>query len=547
MKYSTQFIWTIFFLCCSSVFAIGQSLEQELDGILMEYTSADAPGVTALVAKNGEIVYRKSFGLSNIESGTEMNPNQVFKIGSITKQFTAMAILKLVEEEQLSLTDSIQQYISDFISTKQPLTIQHLLTHTSGIKNYTAIEHWEEAIKTTQLTPKALIDIFKHEPLAFQPGEAYQYSNLGYFVLGHIVEVVSGHSFATYLQDSFFEPLKMKQTAYDDSKAVISNRIDGYSKHGGSYSNADYIDMKLAYAAGGLISTIDDLFLWNEQVFKGKLIQSDLLKNAHTSFKLNDGRSIPYGYGWKIGKVNGVKSVKHDGIINGFTTSSIYLPEQDVFVALFSNCDCRRDIETPASQIAAVVMGKPFQINPIVLSKSELIKYQGIYQSIEGTSKHITYQNGQLMYHDKGGQKMPLIPVAKNQFTIENQLALLSFSIASEEEGSSFVLQDLELPTKWNRISEEVTAIESLNLDDASIERILGKYEFQGAFTLEIIKIRDQVFGQVGNDRKELLPYEANKFAARFTDIKLIFDVHENEVTGLTLVQEMEMQAKKIE
>jgi len=547
MKAATQFIWTIFFLLLSFVFAIGQSLEQELDQILLANTSTDAPGMTALVAKNGKVVYRKSLGLANLESRIKMTPDQVFKIGSITKQFTAMAILKLAEEHQLSLEDGIQKYISDFPSTKRPLTIKHLLTHTSGIKNYTAIEHWEEAIKTTQLTPKELINIFKHEPLAFEPGEQYSYSNLGYLVLGHIVELVSQNSFAEYLETSFFEPLKMRQTRYDDLDRITTNRVAGYSKHDATYSNAAYIDMKLPHAAGGLISTVDDLFLWNESVFKENLIDPDFLKEAHTSFQLNNGRPIPYGYGWKIGNINGAKSIKHDGIINGFTTFSIYLPEHDVFVALFSNCDCRRHIEEPASQMAALAMGKPFQANPIALSKAELMNYQGIYQSAEGTQKYITYQNGQLMYHDKGGRKTPLIPTAAQQFNNEDQLVNLSFSVENGEGDLSFVLNTLELPTKWERISKDVISIESLILDEGAIEKFLGKYEFKGAFTLEIIKINDQVFGQVGNDKKELLAYESNKFSARFTDLKLIFDISEEEVTGLTLVQGMEMQAKKIE
>lgn len=546
MKILAQFFWTLFFSCFFFA-VISQSLEQDLDRILQSNASVDAPGMTALVAKDGKVIYRKSFGLANLESGMGMNPNQVFRIGSITKQFTAMAILKLAEEQQLNLRDSIQQYVSDFPSTEHPLTIEHLLTHTSGIKNYTAIEHWEESIKTTQLTPKELIDVFKREPLAFQPGEQYYYSNLGYLVLGHIIELVSGHSFAQYLETSFFEPLQMKQTHYDDPAMNVANRIAGYSKHEATYSDAAYLNMKLPYAAGGLISTVDDLLIWNEQVFKGKLMTSNLLKNAHMPFQLNNGQAIPYGYGWKIGNIQGTKSIKHDGIINGFTTFSIYLPEHDVFVALFSNCDCKRDIEEPASQMAAVAMGKPFELDPIVLSKAELMNYQGIYQSTGGTKKYITYQDGQLMYHDKGGRKTPLLPTTKNEFIIGDQLASISFSTTNDPKNPSFVLQTLELPTQWERISSDVVSIESLNLEEIAIEKFLGKYEFKGAFTLEIIKVEDQVFGQVGNDRKELLPYDSNKFSARFTDIKLIFDLDEQEVTGLTLVQGMEMQARKVE
>ncbi|MCB0632235.1 MAG: serine hydrolase [Saprospiraceae bacterium] len=545
MKNSLQFILAISLLLLPLFQLPAQSLEQQLDRILAEYVSPSTPGVTALVAKEGKILFRKSRGMSNLEFNTPMQSEQIFRIGSLTKQFTATAILKLAEENKLSLQDDIRRYIGDFLPGGAPISIENLLTHTSGIKNYTQIANWEKAVEQTDLSPEQLIDIFKNEPLAFQPGEQFMYSNLGYNLLGYIIESVSGLPFANYLQQTFFTPLGMQQTSYATPQTT---HIQGYSKRNGHYSEAADLDMKLPYAAGGLLSSVDDQLTWYQAIFDHKVLQEASLERAHRAFLLKNGRPIPYGYGWRIGSIQGAPSIKHDGIINGFVTFVIYLPVQQIFVALFSNCDCHVDIEEPASKMAAVMLGKPYENQSVQLSQQELMAFQGIYQSPEGHEKYITFQDGQLMYHDKGGSKVPLLAVADGQFTIGESLTFLTFSGEAAEKNIIFTMESTGLPTQWRRVADIPTAFQSISMSSQNVEKFLGKYQFPGAFTLEVTRSDDKIYGQVGPDKKEIRPFEKDKFFAVDTDIKLIFDMNTNgDVSGLTLVQNMEMQAKKIE
>jgi len=374
-----------------------------------------------------------------------MDPNHVFRIGSITKTFTAAAILKLAANKQLSLADDIRQYLPEFLPGGPKITIEHLLSHTAGIKTYNRIPNWEDQINQTDQSPEAIINIFKEEPLLFTPGEQFLYSNLGYILLGKIIEVVATTSYENYLQSTFFEPLGMKHTYYDQNRMVMPHQIEGYSKDKDHFHPADYLDMKIPFSAGGLRSNVDDIYLWYQALYNGQVLPKSILNKAHTPFVLNNGMKIPYGLGWKAGNIKGVRSIKHDGVIQGFTSFALYLPEKELFVALFSNCDCNLDIEAPASKLAAIAIGDPFQnsANPII-PKATLLSLQGVYESENGAKKQITYQDGQLMYHDKGGGKTPLLPAGNQQFHLGDEYRYLDFTVQATGEIKGFTMYTLD-------------------------------------------------------------------------------------------------------
>lgn len=526
-----------------------QSIESQLDSILSSRFAPSGPGATALVAKAGEVIYRKSIGLANVELGLKMKPDQVFRIASLTKQFTAAAILKLAEEDKLALSDDVRKYVPDFLPEGPTITIRHLLSHTSGIKNYAHISNWDQRVEQTDLSPEAIVGTFKHEPLAFQPGDQFLYSNLGYDLLGYIIEQVSGVSYQEYLRQTFFEPLNLNQTSYDQTEKLIPGRIPGYSRVNGEYVNATHLDMRLPFAAGGLISSVDDIKTWHEYIFSNNLPDNHYLADAHRPFELNDGRQAPYGYGWRIGQLQGEKSVKHDGIINGFVTVALYLPEHEILVALFSNGDWARDIEDPASEMAAVVLGKPFTGGKKVHLADETLKsYQGIYTSPGGQEKQLTFQDGQLMFHDMGGSKQPLTPLAKDRFKLDQSLTYLDFYPGEEGQSPSFILNTLNLPEQWVRTSGEVTALQSIPMSNSESEKFIGKYDFPGVFTFEVVRIDGKIYGRVGHDQQEILPYQENQFFALAIDARLIFDLDANgEVQGVKLIQNREMQGNKID
>ena len=318
-----------------------QNFNSEADRVMSEIFEENGSGGVALVVKEGKILYRKAFGMADMELGVKMTPENILRIGSITKQFTASAILKLMEENKLDLKDDITKYIKDYPTQGHVITIEHLLTHTSGIKDITSMKTWTVDLMKKHFTPKEKIDFFKNEPMDFRPGEKYKYSNSGYILLGYIIETVSGKKYSEYIEDNLFKPLGMTNSFYGSASNIIPNRAKGYQKQDEYYKNANYLDMSNPYAAGSLLSTVDDLYTWNQALFNYKVLSKSTLDKAHSPYKLKNGTFTGYGYGWNL-KMKGTKVISHGGSVSGYLTFSLYLPQKDIFVAVFSNCTCKR-------------------------------------------------------------------------------------------------------------------------------------------------------------------------------------------------------------
>jgi len=314
-------------------------LETKIDSILQSKYKSDTPGAVALVSKNGEIIYKKAFGKANLELEIPMATNNVFKIGSMTKQFTAISIIILQEQGKLNLDDEITTYIPDYPTQGQKITIHNLLTHTSGIKSYTSIKAFYERTKN-DLSPIELINFFKNETPDFNSGSDYKYNNSGYFILGHIIELVSNQSYAEFIEDHIFQPLKMSSSYYGSFSKIISHRASGYSSKKQRFFNASYLSLTLPYAAGSLMSTVDDLLKWQQAIKNNTLISQESKNSVFTNHRLDDGASINYGYGWNIKSISDVTTYEHGGAIPGFKSMGVYIPSEDIYVVVLTNCDC---------------------------------------------------------------------------------------------------------------------------------------------------------------------------------------------------------------
>jgi CubicO group peptidase (beta-lactamase class C family) len=334
-----------------------KQLSIDFDKMLSEQYKANEPGATALVARNGKIVYKKAFGIANMEYNIPMQVDNVFRIGSISKQFTAVAILQLMEQGKLNLQDSINKFIPDYPTHGHKITIEHLLTHTSGIQNYTVIKVFGEKM-TLDLKPTELIDYFKNEPMEFAPGTKWNYSNSGYYLLGYIVEKVSGKTYPQYVEENFFKPLGMTNSYFGSHSTIVKNRAGAYYEvDSEGFINAHYYNINLVNWAGAIQSTVEDLFKWHQAVHAYKLVKKESLNKAFTKYKLTDGKETQYGYGWFLEDIQGSPTIWHGGISPGFLTHSIYLPKEDVFVAVFSNCACNTPEEI-ANNMATLAIGK---------------------------------------------------------------------------------------------------------------------------------------------------------------------------------------------
>jgi D-alanyl-D-alanine carboxypeptidase len=312
-------------------------------------------------------------------------PHTVFRLGSISKQFTATATLLLEEAGKLAVEDSITTCLPDYPTHGQTITIEHLLRHTSGIANYTGLP-WFEANQRRDVSLDELIDVFKNEPLDFVPGTKWDYSNSGYILLGAIIEKVTGLSYEQFLQERIFGPLGMGHSGYDHTDRIVPGRAAGYQIGAGGLENAAYLSMTLPHAAGALISSVEDLAIWNEALADGKVLRPETLARAWTSGTLNNGDIHGYGYGWMMFSYEGHRAVEHAGGIHGFVTDAIYFPGDRVYVAVLANLMAAEAApDRTALRIAGLVIGAPYSEPPTVpLTPARCITLAGVYQGDAG-------------------------------------------------------------------------------------------------------------------------------------------------------------------
>lgn len=416
----------------NSIMAFGQSrtpLTAEFDRIISSEFKPEEPGGVVLVAQRGRIVYKKAFGMANLELNVPMKEEMVFNIASMTKQFTAIAVLQLAEQGKLSLQDEITKYLPDYPTNGQKITVENLLTHTAGIPDSDTAAMTRLQGEKRLVTLPEIISTFKDRPLDFTPGTKMVYSNNGYMLLGAIIEKVSGMSYGEYLKKNLFKPAGMTATLFGDDYIIIRNRAASYiySRVESQFLNALNSKVEMAYSAGAIQSTAEDLFKWNQALSAGKLIKKESLEKARTEYKLPNGKGTNYGYGWFIGNIQGSPIVEHGGNLGGFMSHAIYLPREEVYVvALYNFRAPTRLPEFLAGDLAALAIGKPFNIKETTLDENLLKTYVGIYEE-EGVERLITVENGKLYYQRVGANKMNMKPYAKDKFFFENAAVIAEF------------------------------------------------------------------------------------------------------------------------
>jgi len=315
-----------------------QDKARAIDAFLTGYHEAGLLNGAALVAQHGKVVFRKGFGFADFEWQIPNTPDTKFRLGSITKQFTATLIMQLVNEGKLrtdaKLSDVLPYYRSD---TGRRITVEHLLTHTSGIPSYTGLPNFMSEISRDPYGVKDFVQKYCSGDLEFEPGTAYRYNNSGYFILGAIVEHLTGKPYERVLKERVFEPLGMHDSGYDRSQPVLRKRARAYTQRLGGVVNADYLDMSLPYAAGSLYSTVDDLYLWDQALYTEKVLPASARDQMFTP------RLSNYGFGWGIRKdrIGFDKAerlmIGHGGGINGFNTQLTRIPEDRHLVVLLNN------------------------------------------------------------------------------------------------------------------------------------------------------------------------------------------------------------------
>jgi CubicO group peptidase (beta-lactamase class C family) len=331
------------FICSVHVYGEGDKTKQVFERedlyLASEVATHSFRGVV-LVGIDGKIAFEKAYGFADEEWGIRNTPTTKFRIASLTKQFTAACILLLQERGRLNVHDSISRYLSDLPKAWQPLTVHQLLTHTAGIPNYPSYPQIKE-LNRTGATPRHLIAVVTEKPLEFKPGTKWAYSNTGYVLLGMIIEKISGQSYADFLQNNVFKPLRMVNSGYDRTADILKERASGYQIQNGHVINADFIDMSVPFAAGGIYSTVEDMHRWNEALApKGKLLSPDSLRRMFTPYPEATYQGQYYGYGVVISQEKfGKLLYYHGGGVQGFSSSIQRYPKERVCIIVLSNLD----------------------------------------------------------------------------------------------------------------------------------------------------------------------------------------------------------------
>ncbi|HXU19221.1 MAG TPA: serine hydrolase [Verrucomicrobiae bacterium] len=430
-------------LLLTSSGAAAQDLQSKLDQYMQASVKVNHFMGSVLVAQHGKILFAKGYGMANIKDRIPNASDTEFRVGSVTKEFTATAILKLQSEGKLNVQDPVCKYVPNCPVDWHPIKIFHLLTHTSGIPDFTNFPNYLK-IDTKPITPAQLLADFKDKPLDFKPGAKFRYSNSGYEVLGYIIERVSGETYQRFLQQNIFGPLEMKESGYDSSHPTAKNHAIGYVYAQTSFKPADYVDMTVPYSAGALYSTVQDLYTWDRALQAGKLLPKPLLDQMFAPQVSTGGTADShYGFGWFISTAYGHKEYSHEGGIQGFTCLNSWFPEQDAYVIVLDNMQSAA-IGTIARQLAAILFGQKYELpkarEAITLPPQELQKFAGQYQINPHLMLTITLADGQLNLQSSGRPSLPIFPESKTEFFLKVADAQISFVLNPQGKATGLIL-----------------------------------------------------------------------------------------------------------
>jgi CubicO group peptidase (beta-lactamase class C family) len=362
--------------------------------------------------------------MANLELKVPIDPGQVFRIGSITKQFTAVAILQLVAAGKIKLDDDVSTYVPDFPAVGHKVTIAQLLNQTSGLPSYTDEKTWLTTWRQ-DLKPSDLLAFTKGKPPLFTPGTDWAYSNTNYILLGEVIAKVSGESYVSYVQTKLLDPAGMQHSQLDNVEDMIPGRVAGYAVAGPKkWKNAAYLSMTHPYAAGALVSTVDDLWKWDKALSAGNLIDMKLLAQAYSDTVLPDGRSTGYGYGWGIGTLGPLKTIEHGGGINGFTSYEMKVPDAGLYIAILSNNEAAAPLVGTgvlAFRVAKAILGGESDAKSVTVGPDTLKDFVGVYRLKGNGKRAVTMVDGKLFVQRTGGPKSPsLVPIAENEFVLKD-------------------------------------------------------------------------------------------------------------------------------
>lgn len=562
----------LFVILITAGAAFAQGKVQKIDDLLKTYYDYGQFNGSVLVAENGKVIYKKGFGMANMEWEIPNNADTKFRIGSVTKQFTATLIMQLVEEGKIKLDGKLSEYLPDYRKeTGEKVTIHQLLNHTSGIPSYTGLPGFFENVSRNPYAVKDFVKKYASGDLEFEPGTKFAYNNSGYFLLGAIIEQVTGKPYAQVLRERIFDQLDMKDTGYDLHAPLIRKRAWGYQKSPDGYTNAAYLDMSLPYAAGSMYSTVEDLYKWDQALYENKIISAESKKLMFTP-GLSD-----YGYGFTIrdqpiGKTTQkTKIIQHGGGINGFNSLFTRLVDQKSLVVILDNVGMGRYHAGITDSIINILNGQPYDLpkksmadtlyktalekgGAAAVAEYRKLKAEkpAMYDFSEGELNALGYQ---LLGKDRTKDaieifklNVEMFPEASNPY---DSLGEAYLKDGNKDLALANYKKSVELnPGNANGIKfiKQIEGKET-KIDPAVFDGYVGDYEIAPNFILTITREGDKLMGQPSGQRKvELETVSETQYIVPSVDASITFEKDsEGKTTGLVLVQgERTTKAKKI-
>lgn len=406
-----------------------------VDSLFATWNKGDTPGAAVIVIKDGQILLKKGYGLANLENKKPIEPDTAFLLASVTKQFTAMAIMILAEYGKLRYDDSLSQFFPQFPSYSQKITVRHLLYHLAGFPEYDDLflesgeldkdyprsansmrSSFEPTVKD------ALAILAEVKELHFAPGEKFEYSNSGYVILALIVEKVTGQTFSQFLQQNIFQPLDMRRSLlYDETRPQIQNVATSYTLEDGDYKDIDYAPQNAIYGEDNIYTTIEDMYKWDQALYTEQLVKAATLKEAFTSGRLNNGQASGYGFGWGVHRFLGLDALAHSGSWLGFRTSIVRIPSQHFTVVVLANL-AQIDAADFAAKISKIYLADKM-IFPVAIQLAPDImqKYVGRYEIEPEYIAEVMLENDSLWMQMLHGEKSKLLPESEATYFFEGR------------------------------------------------------------------------------------------------------------------------------
>jgi CubicO group peptidase (beta-lactamase class C family) len=515
-----------------------KAFNAQYDSLVTAYARNGKFNGVVLVAKNGEIYYKKAFGYRDAEQKIQHDVNDIFQIGSVTKQFTAAIIMQLENEGKLSLNDHLEKYFPGFPNGNK-ITIEHLLTHTSGLHNYT---------DDTVLTGKAdvtknysrdeMLKILKKYPADFEPGTKWSYSNSGYSMLGYIIEKVTRKPYEKVVRERILQPLGMTNSGFDFTHLKNKQRSKGYFSVGDVINPAPVVDSTIAYSAGALYSTVDDLLKWERAIFTDKILPQSAWKKVFTPYKNN------YGYGWGIGNSYDREYMAHSGGIHGFSSYILRYPQDQLVVIMLDNA-MGSSLTTMARQLAAITFGKPVVLpkpkTEIRVDKRILETYAGVYELTPDFAITIRLDGDVLKAQATGQDEFTLFAESETMFFLKVVEAKIEFVKDGSGQVTSIILHQggVDQTGKRKGVKESTPTRKEMQIEKSVLQNYQGEYELVPGFSISIRLDGDVLKAKAtGQEEYPIYPESETVFFYKVVEAKIEF-VKDNsgKVTSIILHQ----------